>query len=127
VNYDPSGRKPPAFQHLSGGRTSVPSIGSVDVSLAVALDRIASAEAALENARSIARQAAKREGKSCSGLFAKSIFILRDTATRWCDEAREEGRCEGRAESRRGFERAIEIMAESRSVSKRSPFEHLFA
>lgn len=74
-----------------GGVASIGSIGSANVSLAVALDRCRSAEASLDSAREAARAAARREGKGTGALFSKSRYVARDSATRWCDESRHEG------------------------------------
>ena len=69
---------------------SVPSIGGT-VSLAAALAVVERAELALEAARSQAKAAARREGRSVSGLFAEGRFVSRATAEKWTDEARNQG------------------------------------
>jgi hypothetical protein len=84
----------------------MPSIGSANVSLAVALDRFRAAEENLDNAREAARQAARREGKKTSGLFAGGLFVSRASAEKWTDEARAEG-------DSAGFERGREHVAEA--------------
>jgi hypothetical protein len=68
-----------------------PSVGTTNVPLAVALDRVAAAERSLEAARTAARDAARREGKRTSGIFSDGAFIPRATALAWCDSARKEG------------------------------------
>lgn len=70
-------------------------VGTTNVSLDVALDRCRAAEAQLDAARAAARAAARRGGKSTSALFSKSQYVLRDSAVRWCDEARREGHLAG--------------------------------
>jgi hypothetical protein len=82
-------------------KLAVPSIGSPNVSLAVALDRFRAAEESLDNAREAARQAARRESKKTSALFSGSKFVSRVSAENWTDEARAEGESAGFA---RGLE-----------------------
>jgi hypothetical protein len=71
---------------------SVPSIGG---SLASALAAVERAEAQLDAARSQAKAAAKREGKSVRNLFADGAFVARSSAEKWVDAARREGEHEG--------------------------------
>jgi hypothetical protein len=80
------------------------SIGTTEVSLAVALDRFRAAEESLDNAREAARQAARREGKKTSGLFAGGLFVSRANMEKMVDEARAEG-------DSAGFERGCEHVA----------------
>lgn len=98
-----------------------PHIGSTNVSLDAALDRCRSAEAALDSAREIARAAARRAGKGTSALFAKSSYVLRDSAIKWCDEARSEGSIAGAERLATAFERAFRPESEKR----KDPFYNL--
>lgn len=90
------GKPPPSLELLMSrlnAATGVqfPSIGTTNVSLPAALDRVASAEAAVDSAREIARAAARAAGKRTGGLFASSKYILRESGIKWSDEARHEG------------------------------------
>ena len=95
---------------------SVPSIGGT-VTLASALARVEAAEQALEAARAQAKAAARREGRSVSGLFAEGRFVSRATAEKWTDEARREGE--------RAMANILSRSVSMESMDERSPFRHL--
>jgi hypothetical protein len=76
--------------HLFGGNGSVPSIGGVP-SLSAALAAVSRAEDALAAARSLAKAAARREGKGVRNLFSEGKFVARASAEKWVDQARAEG------------------------------------
>jgi hypothetical protein len=67
--------------------------------VAMALGRVAAAEANLESARASARVAAKREGVSLSNLFGDCSFIKRETGERWRDEGVAWAHAEGKQEA----------------------------
>jgi hypothetical protein len=74
------------------GSSSSPGTPAVDrMMLDVALGKVAAIEKTLEAARDAARVTARRAGVSLSNLFGETAFVPRSTASRWCDEAREEG------------------------------------
>lgn len=119
-----SGGKPPSLEALMarfGSDPAISSIGSNNVSLAAALDRCRSAEAALDSARENARAAARREGKGTGALFAKSKYILRESGTKWADEARHEGFDAGFEMACKHFGRALRPQAEK----AKDPFHNL--
>jgi hypothetical protein len=74
--------------HLRNG--SVPSIGG-SMTLQAALARVEAAEAQLEAARVQAKAVARREGRPIASLFGEGKFVLRATAEKWTDAAREQG------------------------------------
>jgi hypothetical protein len=61
-----------------------------DPRLATDLARLAALEQQLEDARKHLRNVARGFGIPTRGLFAKSRFVLRETAYQWVDEARED-------------------------------------
>jgi hypothetical protein len=95
-------------------------VGSTDVPLAIAQDRMRACEEALDRARSLCRQAARREGRKISNLFADSMFVSRVSAERWIDSVRDEMREEvkaARAEGERAgvahIDEAAQTLAQS--------------
>jgi hypothetical protein len=102
----------------------MPSIGSANVSLAVALDRFRAAEENLDNAREAARQAARREGKKTSGLFAGGLFVSRASAEKWTDEARAEGDSAGFERGREHVAEAAERSADLKRAAAKDRAEH---
>jgi hypothetical protein len=99
---------------------SVPSIGGTP-SMASALAAFERAEAQLEAARAQARAAARREGRSVSGLFGESNFIRRSTGERWADTARNEGWSAGH----RFLSDALSRSVSTEALDEKSPFRHL--
>jgi hypothetical protein len=73
---------------------SVPSIGGTPT-LSAALAAVSRIEDALQAARSQAKAAARREGKSVRHLFDGHPFVARSSAEGWVDRARQEGRTAG--------------------------------
>jgi hypothetical protein len=78
------------IDHLFGGNGARPSIGG-GMSLAAALVGVEQAGQALQAARSAAKAAARREGRSIKNLFSDGRFVSRASAERWCEQVRNEG------------------------------------
>jgi hypothetical protein len=76
-----------------------PSNGGGSSSLSLTLDRVAVAERNLDEARTAARAAAKREGVSLANLFGETQFIARSSGERWRDEAAARSHAEGKQEA----------------------------
>jgi hypothetical protein len=87
---------PSPFAKLAALYSRGPNNGASTNSLDLALSRVTVAEKNLEEARSTARAAARREGMRIDGLFGKCSFIRRETGERWADEAAERAHAEGK-------------------------------
>jgi hypothetical protein len=86
-------------------------------SLKILLNAVTAAETRLEEARANVRTAAKKLGISHKGLFGDCVFVYRETAHSWADDARREGHSEG-----------IAVMAQiikGVNEPQTSPFAHL--
>jgi hypothetical protein len=104
------------LDHIFGGNGSLPSLGGAP-SLAAALAGVERAEEMLKAARTVARAAARREGKGIDGLFSESFFIKRSTAEAWSDKSRRAGE-KAMADI---FTRNLDVDA----ADENSPFQHL--
>jgi hypothetical protein len=103
-----------------------------DPRLATNFAHLAAIEQQLEDAREYLRTAARGFGIPTRGLFAKSRFVLRETAYKWIDEAREDAVFDDDATARAyergrdaGSEETLRRIEAFGAISRSGKYDHL--